>query len=101
MGDVFPEVLHKLDSAFLQLCTTKHEVFAAWVTSPKKLGFGKQATPETIWFYNRINEAKEAWRELAERRLIIVVRSLLGGLYTDEELIQSLATLPRWWEARE
>ena len=48
--------------------------------------------------YNRVNEAIAAWAKLADDRLIILVRSVLGALWRDDEVLTSLQTIPRWWE---
>ncbi len=100
MGDIFQCAFKEINSDFLELHTTNHQVLAVWINSQKGLIPGTKVKPETIWFYNRLNEASNSWCELSKQRLIITVRTVLGGLWTDEEVKESLDTLPDWSEIR-
>jgi len=98
MGDVYQRALVKPDSTVCrQLCTMSNEVIARWVRCTERVKPRRDAAPETIWLYNRLNEAAAAWAEMAERRLIVLVRSTFGGLWTDDEVIASLDETPDWW----
>jgi hypothetical protein len=52
--------------------------------------------PETEWFVTRLHEAIDAWRDVAGRSLIVILREVTGGLVTDDELAKSLDEVPSW-----
>lgn len=98
MGDVYQTALViQHPDCCRQLCTTAHEVIATWVHSSDQIIPDSDAPPETLWLYNRVNEAIDARRDVAERRLIVFVRSVFAGLWTDDEVAGSLAIVPAWW----
>ena len=102
MGDVYAGALVKTDPEYCrQLYTTNHEVIATWVRFTEQIIPDRDAAPETLWLYSRVNEAIAAWGEFAERRLIILIRSVLAGLWTDEDVVDSLKTVPTWWTESE
>lgn len=46
--------------------------------------------------------AEELWHSLsrgamADRRLVILVRQVLGGLWSDSEVEKALKSVPQWW----
>lgn len=47
-------------------------------------------------FVRRLREALEAWQGLVEHATLIVIREVVGGLYTDEEILASLSLTPEW-----
>jgi hypothetical protein len=55
-----------------------------------------EETQETRWLRNRIQEAQDAWSEVTQESVIIVIREVLGALVTDEELMESLGSTPPW-----
>lgn len=55
-----------------------------------------EETQETRWLRNRIQEAQDAWSELTQESVIIVIREVLVALVTDEELMESLGSTPPW-----
>ena len=57
---------------------------------------GRQQYPESDLFVGRLLEAVEAWKARADQAVLIVLREVLGGLVTDEELVDSLSTVPDW-----
>jgi hypothetical protein len=57
---------------------------------------GLQQFDEYDRFVYYLLEAVGAWRELAERSVLIVLREVVGGLVTDEELNASMCTVPDW-----
>jgi hypothetical protein len=52
--------------------------------------------PEYHWYHSRLLEAVRAWRPLVGDELLIVLRQVLGGTVTDEEVRQSLLRTPEW-----
>lgn len=99
MGDVYKEALVKGHPDFCrQLSTTSHEIIATWVRSSERIVPDDDAADETRWLYSRINEAIAAWAQFAENRLVILVRSAFGTLWTDEEVRDALTTIPSWWK---
>jgi hypothetical protein len=102
MGDVFETALVKQHPDYCrQLYTTNHELIGTWVYCSERISPDHDARPETHWLYCRVNEAIAAWGDLVDRRLIVLARSVLGGLRTDDEVIDSLATVPTWWTVTE
>ena len=55
-----------------------------------------QEAQETRWLRSRIQEAENAWSELTQEAVIIVIREPLGALVSDEELVESLGSTPPW-----
>lgn len=55
-----------------------------------------QEFPEYDQFVTRLREAIEARETELEESLIIVLREVVGGLVTDEELVASLSIVPAW-----
>ena len=51
---------------------------------------------EQTWLAARLREAASAWCELADGALIVVVREVLEGSTTDDEVHASLRSLPAW-----
>lgn len=47
--------------------------------------------PEQQWLTTRLQEAAEAWQLLAEPAVVVILRQVLGPLYTDEEVMASLS----------
>ena len=61
---------------------------------------GLQQFGEYDQFVGRLHEAVGAWQEWAERAALIVLREVVGGLVTDEELKASLSLVPDWLSER-
>ena len=57
---------------------------------------GPQQFGEYDRFAGRLREAVWAWQGLAERAALIVLREVVGGLVTDDELKASLSSVPDW-----
>lgn len=57
---------------------------------------GPQRCDESEQFIARLREALQAWRSLTEKSAFIVIREVVGGLVTDEEMHASLDVLPEW-----
>lgn len=55
-----------------------------------------QQFPEYDHFVGRLKEAVEAWQKLVDRAALIVLREVVGGLVTDDELQASLSFVPDW-----
>jgi len=56
----------------------------------------RQQFAECDQYVTRLREAVGAWGELVERSALIVLREVVGGLVTDEELVASLLVVPGW-----
>ena len=97
MGDVFSNAMAGASDTYRQLYSHRHEVFAGWRDSTVRLKTRRNAPPETVWLRDRLEEANSAWGNLVNRRLIVVVRTVVGGLWTDQEVAESLQTSPQWW----
>jgi hypothetical protein len=51
--------------------------------------------PEQQWLASRLREAAVAWGG-AEKQVVVLVREVLGGSATDEEVETSLDAVPAW-----
>lgn len=102
MGDVYELALvKKHPDCTRRLFTANHQVIATWVHFSEGIIPDHDAPTETLWLYARINEAINAWGEFVENRLVILVRSPIGGLWTNDDVIDALRTIPLWWIAAE
>lgn len=100
MGDVFTTALVKPHpDGTRQLFTCSHEVIATRVRFTEQIIPDADANDETRWLYSRINEAIAAWGSFAEERLVVLVRTVLGGLWTDDDVSNAVGEIPSWWNA--
>ena len=60
----------------------------------------KSQCQEEEWFVARLAEAVKAWDELVDHSLIVVLREIIDGLATDEELLEALGKMPSWLAVR-
>jgi hypothetical protein len=102
MGDVFQTALVKSHRDFCrQLFTDQHELIATWTHFSEQIIPDVGEPDETLWLYARINEAIAAGSTIAEDRLVLLVRTVLGGLWEDDEVAASLQGIPLWWTEEE
>jgi len=52
--------------------------------------------PEQEWLARRLREAARGWGSVAEPLAVVVVREVLGGSTTDEEVRAALHGIPSW-----
>jgi len=98
MGDVFETALFKKHRDYSRrLYTNDHEIIATWVRHSEHIIPDQEAPDETRWLYHRVNEAMDAWHEFAERRLLVLVRSVIGGLWSEDEVNRALVGVPEWF----
>ena len=102
MGDLFPRWLTPPDGPPpVAVHADRFEIYGYPLPDDGRLDrhlatAGPQPFDEYDWFVGRLREAMEAWRGLAGRAAIVVLREVVGGLVTDEELEASLAVVPDW-----
>lgn len=102
MGDVFETALVKGHTDYCRrLLTASHEIVATWVRFSEQINPHQKAPDETVWLYTHINEAIAAWGTFAEKRLVLLVRTVLGGLCEDDDVSNSLLSIPSWWTETE
>lgn len=102
MGQVFETAIVKEHPDYCrQLLTASHEVIATWVRCSEQVKPGRDVPDETAWLYTRLNEAISAWSTFAENRLVLLVPTLLGASWEDDEVIDSLRGMPAWWTEAE
>jgi hypothetical protein len=53
-------------------------------------------TQEFRWFYQVLLEAVSAWERLTEPAIVIVIRTVVGGLIEDEQVESALQQVPDW-----
>lgn len=93
MGDLLPGLYNPesvtISGTRVEACC--HE--AGWVrTAIARLS----QTQEEAWLRARLREALDAWQKLLDDQVLIVIREPLGGSVTDDELTDSLTSLPEW-----
>lgn len=102
MGDVFATALAKGHRDYCRrLLTGSHEIIATWVRFSEQIVPNRHAPAETLWLYAHINEAIAAWSTFAEQRLVVLIRTVLGGLWQDDDVSNSLHGIPAWWRDTE
>ena len=104
MGDVFRRWLTPADGPSpIEIHADRVEVYGYALPDGDRLAShlataGPQPFDESDHFIARLREALEAWRPLMQKAALIVIREVVGGLVTDEELDASLAVVPEWLE---
>jgi hypothetical protein len=102
MGDLFHHWLTPPDGPQpLIVSTERFEVYAYCLPDAGRLkqhlgAAGDQQFAEYDYFVYRLNEAVAAWESLVERAVLVVVREVVGGMVTDDELVASLVLVPDW-----
>jgi hypothetical protein len=51
---------------------------------------------EQLWLSARLREAAVSWELVADRRVIVVIREVIGGSTLDDDIRNSLACIPSW-----
>jgi hypothetical protein len=102
MGDVFARWLSPLDGPgpFL-IHANRFEIYGYRLPDDDRLRrhlatAGSQQFEEYDWFVSRLSEAVGAGEPLVDRAALVVLREVVGGLITDEELAESLSIVPDW-----
>jgi hypothetical protein len=80
---------------------TRYQIFAYGLPDGGRLAqylatAGPQQWTETDWFIRRLREAVEAWQDLVERAVLVVLRHVVNGSALDEEVTASLRINPAW-----
>ena len=58
--------------------------------------WGGEPAQETEWLAARVREATAAWAAIAPEGVLVVLREVIGGTVTDDELVASLESVPAW-----
>ncbi len=102
MGDLFASLLTPPDgSRPLIIHADRFELYGYGLPDSGRLvhhltGAGPQQFVEYGWFVEHLQKAIRAWQELVDRATLVVLREVVGGLVTDEELSDSLSLVPDW-----
>lgn len=102
MGDLFPRWLTPPDGPGpLIIHADRFEVYGYGLPDGGRLGrhlasAGSQQFEEYDGFVSRLKESVGAWQGLVDRAALIVLREVIGGLVTDDEIRASLASVPDW-----
>jgi hypothetical protein len=102
MGDVFSRMLAPLGGpAPLTIHAVRFEIYGYGLPDGGRLvqhlaSVGPQQFTEEDWFVRQLHEAVLAWQELVEQAALVVLREVVGGLVTDDELSNSLSRVPDW-----
>jgi len=57
---------------------------------------GPQQFVEYDWFAVQLQQSIRAWEELVDTAALVVLREVVGGLVSDDELTDSLSLVPDW-----
>jgi len=81
----------------------RHEIFAYGLPDGGRLidylaAASPQQCTETDWFIRRLREAIEAWQNLVDRAILIVLRCVVEGSALDEHVKASMRIAPAWLE---
>lgn len=102
MGDLFSRWLTPPNGPGpLALYANRYQIFAYGLPDQRRLAqflanAGPQQWTETDWFIGRLREAIMAWHELVERAVLVVLRYVVDGSASDEEVTASLRVNPAW-----
>ena len=102
MGDLFGRWLTPPDGSMpLAVHADRFEIFAHALPDGGHLSqhlasSGPQQFVESDWFVGRLREAVGAWRGLVDRAVVIVLRQVVAGSVLDEEITESLMSVPDW-----
>lgn len=101
MGDLFTRWLTPRDGARpIILYGDRFELYAYGLPDGGCLlhlrSAGPQQFVECDRFVKRLGEAVRCWRRIADQAALIVLREVVGGLVSDDELSASLQTVPDW-----
>jgi len=102
MGDLFGRWLTPSDNLMpLAVYANQYEIFGYALPdggslSRRLASSGPQQREESDWFVGRLREAVGAWQELIERAVVIVLRRVVQGSISDEEVTASLKCVPDW-----
>jgi hypothetical protein len=89
MGDTVPGPGSVAGRLYEATCLSPDQA-AAWA------GRCGRQFPEQRWLASRLREAAAAWAGVAQPRAIVVLREILGGSTTDDEVLASVAVVPDW-----
>jgi hypothetical protein len=102
MGDVFTRLLTVPTSPPpVIIHANRYQIFGYRLPDDGRLvrhlaSAGPQQFVEYDWFVWQLQEAVRAWDELVETAALAVLREVVGGLVTDDELSISLSSVPDW-----
>ncbi len=102
MGDLFLRLLTPPDGQCpLIIHADRFEVYGYGLPDGGRLDrhlarTGPQQFPESGWLVWQLQEAIRAGQELVDRAALVVLREVVGGIVTDEELSDSLSLVPDW-----
>lgn len=97
-GDVFDAAMGSSPVApVCQLLTERYEVYVQRAHVSDIVPRNPNEFDEHRWLEQRLAEALAAWAGFSEERLIVLVREVLGGLWEDRDVSDSLEQLPAWW----
>lgn len=92
MGDMVPGP-DAIEGRQFQIACLTPEQAQAWSDS-----VGNQHQ-EQEWLATRLREAAKEWGVIADKRMIVVIREVLGPSASDEEVQISLNNVPEWLSA--
>ncbi|RCS46092.1 hypothetical protein DTL42_16530 [Bremerella cremea] len=94
-GDLFQNAMGATPN--LQLLTVQYEVYLWRVSAEDSVQRNVNDSDEYRWLEQHLTEALTAWADFSPGRVIVLVREILGGLWQDQDVANSLNQIPAWW----
>ncbi|PQO41719.1 hypothetical protein [Blastopirellula marina] len=85
-------------ASICHLLTEHYEVYVRHTLVSDIVPRNPNKFDEYRWLERRLAEAFTAWEGFAEERVIVLVREVLGGLWEDQDVGDSLKQIPGWWK---
>ncbi len=102
MGDVFQACFLSSDGAGgLHVCSPKYELFAYRLPDEDRLlnrtkSRRRNLPDQEEWLRWHLRQAMGAWSSIAQQSTLVLVRNVVGGMATAEEVEASLDLTPDW-----
>jgi hypothetical protein len=102
-GNVFIAVFPIVGSPVFEFCLHDGMLYGyalpddgAMARRLKRLGRIKDHAKECLWFERSLQQAIDAWEPSEQPSFLVIDRFIVGGLVTDDEVAESLRTVPDW-----
>lgn len=97
MGDIYADAMAVGSAESIQLLTKRFEFYCRRIQGGEKVPRNVNEADEYRWIENHVQEAMTAWDGLVVERVMILIREVLGGSWTDGEVMDGLNQTPKWW----
>ncbi len=98
-GDIFEAAIEGASAVpVCQLLTERYQIYVRCVHGGDMVPRNVNECTEYRWLEQRLAEAIAAWDGFSEERVIVLVREILGDLWEDRDVSDSLNQIPKWWK---